>query len=95
MKKISQNADLTVVLSSMPPKEEMEFIRKHPGIALLISSGRTSPTRAPIKWNGCLIVSSHPRGKSVGHIKLFLKKEARGYSVARCENSLHMLEKGK
>ena len=95
MAKISQNADLIVVLSSLSPKEEMAFIRKYPAVSLIISSGRTSPTRTPVKWHESLIVSSHPRGKSVGLIKLFIKKDHTNYSIARYENKLFMLEKGR
>ena len=95
MEKIRQNANLIVVLSSLSPKEEMAFIRKYPAVSLIISSGRTFPTWVPVKWHDSLIVSSHPRGKSVGLIRLFIKKDRTRYSIARYENKLFVLEKGR
>ncbi len=94
MAKIKKNADIMVVLSSLTPIREMEFLKRHPEVVLLISSGRTSPTYSPAKQGKCLVVSTHPQGKSVGVIKLFLKKEAENYSIDHYKNSLIMLKKG-
>ena len=93
MAKIKKNADIMVVLSSLTPVREMEFLRKHPEVMLLISSGRTSPTYSPVKQGKCLVVSTHPWGKSVGVIKLFLKKEGQNYAIDHYENRLIMLKK--
>ncbi len=91
MAKIKKNADFIVALSSMPMGLEIGFLQRHPEIALVISSGRTYPTSLPTKQGNCLIVSSHPLGKSIGLITLFLKKEKDGYLVKRYKNRLYML----
>ncbi|RUM88817.1 MAG: hypothetical protein DSZ23_04085 [Thermodesulfatator sp.] len=96
MKKVSENSDLVIVLSSMIPPREVEFVKKHPGVALIISSGRTSPTRNPVRIGKTLVVSSHPRGKSVGIIRLFVRKNGdSGYVVNGSQNRLYLLEKRK
>jgi len=94
MAKMAENADLVIGLSSMTPGLEMAFIRKFPKVALLISSGRTYATNLPTKLENCLIVSSHPRGESIGLITLYLKRGDKGYVIKGYKNRLYML-KGK
>lgn len=95
MAKIKKNVDIIVLLSSLTPDREMEFIKKHPEVLLVISSGRTSPTYSAAKQGKCLVVSTHPKGKSVGVIKIFLKKDGGNYSLDHYENRLIMLKKGR
>ncbi len=93
MSKIAQNADMIVLLSSMPASMEARFMARHPGIALVISSSRTAPTYTPVKHGGALTVSTHPRGKSVGIIRLYLKRDQAGhYTVDHYNNRIYMLE---
>ena len=92
--KIKKNADIIVVLSSLTRIREMEFLKRYPEVALLISSYHTSPNYSQAKQGKCLVVSTHPQGKSVGVIKLFLKKKRGNYAIDHYENRLIMLKKG-
>ncbi len=91
MKKIAptlaEKADIVILLTSMNLSRTKKLLRACPDIDLVISSGLGVPTYVPMKAGKTLIVSSHPKGKSIGMLRLFLKKgEIKGY-----DNKLIML----
>jgi len=84
---IKGKADIVIMLTSMDINKTRSLLKNHPDIDLVISSGAQVPTYVPIKAGKTLIVSSHPKGKSVGIIALNVEKGR----VKNYDNKLIML----
>ena len=67
---IKGKADIVIMLTSMNLAKTRSLLKNYPDIDLVISSGAAVPTYVPIKAGKTLIVSSHPKGKSVGLVTL-------------------------
>ncbi len=85
---IQKNSDIVIVLSSLNLLKSKEILKKFPEIDLMISSGITTPTYVPIRAGNALIVTSHPKGKSVGLITLYFDKKGQ---IKDYKNKLIML----
>ncbi len=77
-----KKSDIIICLTSLNRQQLKLLLAQFPQINIIISSGIGMPTYVPIKLNQSLIVSSHPKGKSIGLLKLFLdeKKKIKDYS---------------
>ncbi len=84
---IKGKADIVIMLTSMDLTKTRSLLKQYPDIDLVISSGAPVPTYVPIKAGKSLIVSSHPKGKSVGIIALTVEKG----KVKKYDNKLIML----
>ncbi len=84
---IKGKADIVIMLTSMDFTKTRSLLKNYPDIDLVISSGAPVPTYVPIKAGKTLIVSSHPKGKSVGIIALTVEKG----KVKNYDNKLIML----
>ena len=71
---IKGKADVVIMLTSLNLAKTRSLLKNYPDIDLVISSGAPVPTYVPIKAGKTLIVSSHPKGKSVGIIALTVEK---------------------
>ncbi len=83
-----KNADLIILLTSLDQRSIKRLVKKFPDIDLVISSGLGIPTYSPFKADKTLIVSTHPKGKSVGLIALKIKKGI----IYKYDNRLVMLK---
>lgn len=91
MPKVKDNSDLILLLSSLPKRTERKILMDFPEISLVISSGLTTATYLPVKINNTLIVSTHPKGKSVGIIELKLSS-GKKVKVVNYKNRIIMLK---
>ncbi len=85
---IQKHSDIVILLSSLNLLRSKEILKKFPEIDLMISSGITTPTYVPIRVGNALMVTSHPKGKSVGFIKLYFDKKGQ---IKDYKNKLIML----
>ncbi len=83
-----ENADLIILLTSLNKTKIKNLLKIFPEVDLVISSGIEMPTYVPLKAGNTLIVSSHPKGKSVGLIAIEMKDGI----ISKYNNRLIMLK---
>ncbi|NPA94592.1 MAG: hypothetical protein GXO58_04105 [Thermodesulfobacteria bacterium] len=83
-----QKPDLVILLTSLNMLKLKKLLPGYPKIGLVISSGIGAPTYVPYKAGNALVVSSHPKGKSIGRIIITLDKKGK---ITDYDNKLIML----
>ncbi len=78
---------IIILLTSLNKRNLQNLIRQYPAIDLVISSGLGMPTYVPLHFGKTLVVSSHPKGKSVGLMALKVKDG----KISNYDNRLIML----
>ncbi len=84
---IKNQQGIIILLTSLNKRNLQKLIEKYPGIDLVISSGLGMPTYVPLHFGKTLVVSSHPKGKSVGLMALKVKNG----KISNYDNRLFML----
>ncbi len=85
---IPKQTDIVILLTSLNQLETRKILKTFPEIDLVISSGIGMPTYVPLKEGKSLIVSTHPKGKSIGIIAI----DVANGKIVTYDNKLIMLK---
>ncbi|WP_028583079.1 bifunctional UDP-sugar hydrolase/5'-nucleotidase [Desulfogranum mediterraneum] len=85
--KTDLESDLTVLLSSYPPKENLKIARRFPTIQILVQSGHAPANRPPRLVENTLICQTGSRGQYQGVLEVEWKGSGRWHHDTRREQA--------
>ena len=68
LEKLAPTCNLLIVLSNLPPADNLELTKKYPQVQILVTASSQQGKAPPQKVNKTLMAESLPQGKNLGYI---------------------------